>query len=70
MSAKKTDSKEMKVPNTKEKGKGWGFGSILRTFGLSRGEMRHSKFLSTKSKKLPKNFANMVLDQEMKIDSG
>jgi hypothetical protein len=26
--------------------------------------------MSTKSKKLPKNFANMVLDYELKIDSG
>ena len=26
--------------------------------------------MSTKSKKLPKNFANQVLDYELKIDSG
>jgi hypothetical protein len=28
------------------------------------------KIASTKSKKLPKNFANQILDFELKIDSG
>ena len=37
---------------------------------LSKNEMRQRKFMSTQSKKLPKNFANQVLDLELKIDSG
>ena len=37
---------------------------------LSKADLNHRKFLNTKSKKLPKNFANLVLDEELKIDSG
>jgi hypothetical protein len=37
---------------------------------LSKAELNHRKFLTTKAKKLPKNFANLVLDEELKIDSG
>ena len=37
---------------------------------LSRADLNHRKFLNTKSKKLPKNFASLVLDEELKIDSG
>jgi methionyl-tRNA synthetase len=39
-------------------------------FKLSKKEEKIAKLLSTKSKKLPKNFANQVLDFELKIDSG
>tara|TARA_B110000285_G_C14825583_1_gene468492 strand:+ start:234 stop:458 length:225 start_codon:yes stop_codon:yes gene_type:complete len=37
---------------------------------LSKADLNHRKFLNTKAKKLPKNFANLVLDEELKIDSG
>ena len=37
---------------------------------LSKNEERHRNYLATKEFKLPKNFANLVLDQEMLIDSG
>ena len=46
---------------------GWGQ-AILSKLGLSRG--REGRLHSSKTKKLPKDFANMVLDKEMKIDSG
>jgi len=37
---------------------------------LSKKEEKHRNYLSTKAIKLPKNFANLVLDEELKIDSG
>ena len=46
------------------------FSGVKSFFKLSKKEERERKILSTKSKKLPKNFANMVLDYELKIDSG
>ena len=39
-------------------------------FKYSKKEQRDLKVMSTKSKKLPKNFANQVLDYELQIDSG
>jgi len=48
------------IHKEKIKSSGWGFGSILRAVGLKK----------AKVKGLPKDFAIMVLDQEMKIDSG
>jgi hypothetical protein len=36
----------------------------------SKREQKELKAMSTKSKKLPKNFANLVLDYELQIDSG
>jgi len=57
------------VPEPKEGG-----GIIKKGFGflkkLSKNEQRHRNYMSTKSIKLPKNFAAMVLDQELKIESG
>jgi hypothetical protein len=44
-----------------------GFGIFGR---LSKKEQNHRNYLSTKAIKLPKNFANLVLDEELKIDSG
>ena len=46
------------------------FSGVKSFFKLSKKEERERKIMSTKSKKLPKNFANMVLDYELKIDSG
>lgn len=37
---------------------------------MSKKEEKVRKQISTRSKKLPKNFANMVLDYELRIDSG
>lgn len=37
---------------------------------LSKGEQKFRKEVSTKSKKLPKNFADLVLNMELKIESG
>ena len=54
------------IPQNKESG-----GGIIKFFKkLTKNEERHRNYLSTKSIKLPKNFANLVLDQELKIDSG
>ena len=36
----------------------------------SKNEKERRKFLKPKKQKLPKNFSDMVLDQELKIDSG
>jgi len=52
----------------KEGGIRKGFSSIFNK--LTKKEEKHRNYLSTKSIKLPKNFANLVLDQELKIDSG
>ena len=46
------------------------FSGVKSFFKLSKKEERERKIMSTKSKKLPKNFANQVLDYELKIDSG
>ena len=46
------------------------FAGVKSFFKLSKKEEQQAKILSTKSKKLPRNFANMVLDYELKIDSG
>jgi hypothetical protein len=38
---------------------------VKSLFGYSKKEQRDLKVMSTKSKKLPKNFANLVLDYEL-----
>jgi len=43
---------------------------VKSLFKYSKKEQRDLKVMSTKSKKLPKNFANLVLDYELQIDSG
>ena len=43
---------------------------VKSLFSLSKKEEKERKEISTSTKKLPKNFANMVLDYELKIDSG
>lgn len=45
-------------------------GGVKNLFGLSKKEENERKKMSSSSKKLPKNFANMILDYEMQIDSG
>jgi hypothetical protein len=45
-------------------------GGVKSFFKYSKKEQRDLKVMSTKSKKLPKNFANLVLDYELQIDSG
>ena len=42
---------------------------ILNVFA-SKPERERRKFLKPKKQKLPKNFSDMVLDEELKIDSG
>lgn len=37
---------------------------------LSKSEQKQRKIISSKSKKLPKNYASLVLDLELKIDGG
>ena len=37
---------------------------------MSKKEEKERKQFSTSTKRLPKNFANQVLDYELKIDSG
>ena len=37
---------------------------------LSKNEQKQRTYLSTKAIKLPKNFAEMVLNEELKIDAG
>ena len=58
---KRQDEKETKV----KKG-------IFKTFftKLSKGEQISRNKLSTKAIKLPKNFASLVMDLEIKVDSG
>ena len=47
-------------------------GGLFKKFfsKLAKNEEKHRNYLATKSIKLPKNFANMVLDQELKIEGG
>lgn len=44
------------------------FNTIMKK--LSKGEQKERNKLSTKAIKLPKNFASLILDLEIKIDSG
>jgi hypothetical protein len=37
---------------------------------LSKSEQKQRKIISSQSKKLPKNFASLILDLELKIDGG
>ena len=46
------------------------FSGVKSFFKISKKEEKQRKELSTKSKKLPKNFANRVLDLELKVDIG
>ena len=46
------------------------FSGVKSFFRISKKEEQLRKKESTESKKLPKNFANKVLDYELKIDSG
>jgi hypothetical protein len=60
-----------KVNDKKDDGVKQGlFSGVKSFFKMSKKEEKFAKILSTKSKKLPRNFANQVLDYELKIDSG
>lgn len=58
---------QIRKQENKEPKKGL-FNSIMKK--LSKGEQQQRNKLSTKALKLPKNFANLVLDLEIKVDSG
>ena len=62
-------SKKKKKKDKEEDGKGL-FSGMKSFFKISKKEEKERKHFSTSSKKLPKNFANQVLDYELKIDSG
>jgi len=66
-SSKSRDRRTQKKDEDDKKGMFKGMKSFL---GLSKKEENIRKKDSTESKKLPKNFANRVLDYELKIDSG
>lgn len=61
--AKKKQAKEDDSKNSM-------FSGVKSFFRISKKEEQLRKKESTESKKLPKNFANKVLDYELKIDSG
>lgn len=46
------------------------FSGMTNFFKKSKKEQKDLKEFSTSGKRLPKNFANLVLDYELKIDSG
>jgi len=47
------------------------FGGVRKFFSkISKNEQRQRKHMSTKSKKLPKNFYGVMVEYELKIDSG
>ena len=60
---------EAKLRGAKD-AKGGLFSGMKSFFKLSKNEQRQRKAASTKAKKLPKDFANQVLEYELKIDSG
>lgn len=62
---------EYSASANKKKEKDAGFMSGLKSFMgiLSKNEQKQRVYLSTKSIKLPKNFASQILDQEYKVDS-
>ena len=65
---KSAHSKAKNVPDVTPKARL--ISGVKSFFKLSKHEERERKHASTKSKKLPRNFASKVLDFELKIDSG
>lgn len=60
----KSADKNANLAKAQQPRKSWG-AALLSKFGIGQ-----KKYQSTKTKKLPKDFANLVLEKEMKIDSG
>jgi hypothetical protein len=70
--SKKSKSKDRskRIQKKDEEDKNGMFQGMKSFFRISKKEEQIRKKDSTESKKLPKNFANRVLDYELKIDSG
>lgn len=66
---KKADKLKKKQAKLEEDKNGM-FSGVKSFFRISKKEEQMRKKDSTETKKLPKNFANKVLDYELKIDSG